>query len=994
MQTNDQQEPRHEHGIRQQLLYAGVTLAALSTGLLVSARPAQAATAAEGSSLVTQKKANSQNDQQEQEQPNQGQKQPEQPNHENSSSGDNQPDSQAEPKKGENSEGSSEQNGTELTNQPVQPASHAGQPAAPGTTVTPKKQTLTQSSQAVKTVDESKQVSLAAGSAKFSRSRSMSRMMAIPATDDTTIPDDTTNDDTTDDGFTYALNATGDGYTITGYTGSATDIVIPNAHLNDAGKSINVSAIADGVFKGHNLTSLVMGANIASIGQAAFENNQLKTIDFSKNKGALWGISANAFADNKLTGTLTLPASITQIGDNAFAGSDKLDGSGNQLTGIDFGNNSKTVQFGNDAFAYNQLKKLVLPVGTTLIGDMAFANNQLTSVSLGTQLTTIGASAFNSNQLTTITLPDRVTTVGPNAFQYNALTSVHLDDALTTIGAGSFADNQLASVVIPDLVTTIGESAFTNNETLTNLVLGKKVNTIGSTAFAGDAITGNLFIPDSVETIGESAFVANKITGLTIGDGASNLATIGNSAFRSNQELTGALVLSDKMSYIGSTAFAGDTLESIDFGKWQKKTTDDTAIGDNAFSGNHLTGTLTLSDGIQHIGSNTFADNQLTGLKLGANLITIGSSAFAGNQVTGTLEVPDLVTTIGENAFGSNRLKTLTLGKSVKTIGATAFASNQLQGILIVPGSVTDVGASAFASNQLRGIQLEGSVNSMGNGAFSDNDLQQIQAAQPITHLGDNALAGQKTLTVTVNQSGNQLTGIRAAITKQLQLQNFSLTTPMIFKLNGTQVTYDPVTDALTLPAGFSGNSLVLSLTSGTTGDATDHSGNYGVAALTLRWSTPSHGSGTTSPTTPINPPKPTTPTEPAKPATPITAATPGKSASQPKPMKRSPKKVPSRQVKQHQTKGMAVKHTGRRVVFKLAEPVNFSSERQKMSLPDWSYTHQSAIVKRGTSVDGQATQEQTQLPQTYERPNYWSVIGATLLTVLAGLGLGERRRR
>jgi len=203
----------------------------------------------------------------------------------------------------------------------------------------------------------------------------------------------------------------------------------------------------------------------------------------------------------------------------------------------------------------------------------------------------------------------------------------------------------------------------------------------------------------------------------------------------------------------------------------------------------------------------------------------------------------------------------------------------------------------------------------------------------------------------------------------------------------------DPATDPLTLPAGFSGNRLVLSLASGTTGDATDHSGNYGVAALTLDWSTPSHGSGTTSPTTPTNPTKPTIPTEPAQPATPTTAATPGQSASQPKPTKRSPKKVPSRQVKQHQTRGMAVKHTGRRAGFKLTDPVNFSSERQKMSTPAWSYTHQSAVVKRGAKVDGQVTQEQTQLPQTYERPNYWSAIGATLLTVLAGLGLGARRQ-
>jgi len=992
MQTNDQQKQRHEHGMRQQLLYAGVTLAALSTGLMVSAHSAQAATVAEDSSLVAQKKVNNQDDQQEQEQP----------NVDKPSAEDDQPGSQDNQKQAGSSDGTSEQSDAAPVKQAAQPAGDAGQPANSGTTGTPAKpNTSAESPQPVKNTkatDESDRVSATAGFAKFSRSRVMSRMMAMPATVAVKTPSDTTDEATTDDGFTYALNATGDGYTITGYTGSATDIVIPDTHLNDAGKSINVSAIADNVFKGRKLTSLVMGAHVATIGQEAFEDNLLTTIDFSKNKSDLWGIGANAFADNKLTGTLTLPASITQIGEKAFAGSDANDGSGNQLTGVDFGDNLKTVQIGKSAFAYNSLKNLVLPVGTTTIGEMAFANNQLASVSLGTKLTTIGASAFNTNHLTTVNLPDLVTTVGPNAFDHNQLTSIHLDDALTTIGAGSFEDNQLVSVVIPDKVTTIGESAFTSNGTLTNLVLGKMVNTIGATAFAGDAITGNLFIPDSVETISQSAFMANQITGLTIGDGASKLATIDNQAFLGNPTLTGALILSDNMSFIGSNAFVGDSLTSIDFGKWEKGPNGDTTIGDGAFSGNKLTGTLTLADGIQHIGSATFAANQLTGLKLGTDLLTIGSSAFAANnQLTGTLTIPDLVTSIGDHAFTNGKLTGLILGQKVDTIGSSAFAENQLAGTLEIPNSVTSIGDAAFASNKLQALQLNGTVNSVGDGAFGGNNLQKIQAAQPVTNLGDKALAGQKTLDVTVNKSGNQLTGIRATIAKQLQLQNFALTDPMIFMLDDTPVTYDPTTDALTLPANFKGTSLKLSLSSGTTGDATEHSGNYGVDALTLSWSTPSSGSGTTTPTTPTDPGKSTTPAKPNKPATPTRPTTPNKPTNKVKPTKHSPKEVPSRKTKQHRTRGTDVNHSGQRESFKLAGSAAFtafSGAQHGMSTSAWSYSHQATVVNRGSRANRHETQAQTQLPQTLEKGNYWSAVGTVLLAVLTWLGLGERRRR
>ncbi|KRL97574.1 adhesion exoprotein [Levilactobacillus hammesii DSM 16381] len=804
--------------------------------------------------------------------------------------------------------------------------------------------------------------------------------MPIPASVDTTTPDV--------DGFSYVLNGGGDGYIITGYSGTSKNIVIPDAHTGSAG-TFNVSEIADKVFENAGITSLTMGAHIQIIGEAAFENNLLTTVDFSKDTDSLWDIKANAFNGNKLTGVLTLPTTIKQIENSAFEGNETGDGSGNHLTGVNFGQGDQSLGIGDNVFSHNALTSIALPKGTWSVGASAFAYNYLTTIDLGSALQVIGKAAFLNNKITAVTIPGTVTKIENNAFQYNQISQLDFDNAnaLKTIGESTFDNNLLTSVVIPDKVETIGTAAFSTNSTLTQLTLGKNVQSIGDAAFAGDSIGGNLYIPNTVATIGNTAFAGNHLAGLQLGDGSSELQTIGSAAFSGNTTLTGKLVIPDSVTFINDGAFARDTLTEVDFGKSTG------TIGNDAFVSNHLTGTLTLSDGIQHVNDDAFAGNHLTGLKLGTGLVTIGNNAFAGNQVTGTLEVPDLVTTIGENAFGSNQLKALTLGKSVKTIGATAFANNQLQGTLVVPGSVTDVGASAFASNQLRGIQLNGPVNSMGNGAFSDNNLQQIQATQPITHLGDNALAGQKTLAVTVNESGNQLTGIRAAIAKQLQLQNFSLTNPMIFMLNGTQVTYDPVTDALTLPAGFSGNRLVLSLASGTTGDATDHSGNYGVAALTLDWSTPNHGSGTTSPTTPTNPIKPTISTEPAQPATPTTAATPGQSASQPKPTKRSPKKVPSRQVKQHQTRGMAVKHTGRRAGFKLTDPVNFSSERQKMSTPAWSYTHQSAVVKRGAKVDGQVTQEQTQLPQTYERPNYWSAIGATLLTVLAGLGLGARRQ-
>ncbi|WP_225426695.1 leucine-rich repeat domain-containing protein [Levilactobacillus tongjiangensis] len=462
---------------------------------------------------------------------------------------------------------------------------------------------------------------------------------------------------------------------------------------------------------------------------------------------------------------------------------------------------------------------------------------------------------------------------------------------------------------------------------------------------------------------------------------------MGESAFQqNNRSLTGTLKVPDSVSFIGKNAFSGDSLTNIDFGKSTG------TIGESAFAGNQMTGDpetgiLTLSDGIQQINDAAFAGNLLKGVKLGTGLITIGNSAFAANPLTGTLTIPDLVTSIGEYAFTNGKLTGLILGQKVDSIGSSAFAENQLAGALEIPDSVKSIGDSAFASNKLRALQLDGTVNSVGIGTFAGNDLQKIQAAQPVTNLGDYALAGQKTLAVTVNKSGNQLTGVRAAIAKQLQLQNFSLTDPMIFKLGDTPVTYDFKTDSLTLPAGVTGNSLTLSLSSGTTGEATDHSGNYGVDALTLSWSVPASGTDPTTPTTPTEPTDPVTPTIPTTPKKPTKPTKPGKKPQTPT----SPKA--------HQHRTGDTKRAGQRQVFTYTGSVVGNGTQRGLKPTAWSYGQQASSLNVSSKVSGlehldNQNQSQPELPQTSEQTSYWSVIGTTILAALSWLGLGERRRR
>ncbi len=191
-------------------------------------------------------------------------------------------------------------------------------------------------------------------------------------------------------------------------------------------------------------------------------------------------IGSSAFY-KKLTNvsSLVIPDSVTTIGDAAFQD--------NQLTSVEIPNSVTTI--GEDAFYQNQLTSVNIPNSVTTIGGGAFWRNQLTSIIIPDSVTTIGNSAFSSNKLTSVVIPNSVTTIGGGAFGGNQLTSVEIPNSVTTIGNSAFDGNQLTSVVIPNSVTTIGEDAFRGNQ-LTSVTVGNGITSIGKDAF--DRIDGNL----------------------------------------------------------------------------------------------------------------------------------------------------------------------------------------------------------------------------------------------------------------------------------------------------------------------------------------------------------------------------------------------------------------------------------------------------------------------------------------------------------------------
>ena len=131
--------------------------------------------------------------------------------------------------------------------------------------------------------------------------------------------------------------------------------------------------------------------------------------------------------------SVTIPQSVTSIGDYAFSHCEKMD--------------SLTI---NDA--------------TTSIGSWAFDEcYKLTTLSLGKNITTIGDYAFlDCHTLDNVTIPPSVTSIGKSAFyRCYALTTLSLGENIEKIGSYAFADcRHLTNVTIPEKVETIEPYTF------------------------------------------------------------------------------------------------------------------------------------------------------------------------------------------------------------------------------------------------------------------------------------------------------------------------------------------------------------------------------------------------------------------------------------------------------------------------------------------------------------------------------------------------------
>ena len=199
-------------------------------------------------------------------------------------------------------------------------------------------------------------------------------------------------------------------------------------------------------------------------------------------------IGTDAFLGLNIT-SVTIPASVTEIGSNAFAGC-------TNLTSVHYAGDwsNLTIQSGNPAvqdaanaplFDFEFTPDNTAVIVTNYKYNGAAADVTIPSRYKGKPVTTIGHAAFFNSAVTSVTIPDSVTSISDDAFvNCPQLTNISIPNSVTYIGFSAFNScTSLKSITLPSSLSTIQSYAFYNCENLKTIRIPVSVTSIGNYAF-------------------------------------------------------------------------------------------------------------------------------------------------------------------------------------------------------------------------------------------------------------------------------------------------------------------------------------------------------------------------------------------------------------------------------------------------------------------------------------------------------------------------------
>ena len=374
-------------------------------------------------------------------------------------------------------------------------------------------------------------------------------------------------------------------------------------------------SIGESVFSGcSNLTSVIIGSGVTSIGNNAFPVSNLKK--------TIW------LTNTPPSGYKNASGAINYV-------------SNDQFTSL---SNTVKYQFLSSYFEVDGIR--YVPISTSertcdaidVVYDESAANTKIASTVTykGIQMTVMNIKpylAYNNKYLKTLTvdfdgeLPDFAFAKSSN------MQSVTLGKNVSAINRYAFQGcSSLEAVSIPDIVTVLNEYTFEGCSSIQEVKIGSQIQTINQYAFSGCSALPSITIPSAVTNIYNNVFynctglknvnIADSESTLTFGSNGSN--PIFSSCPLDNVYIGRDINYSTASSTGYSPFYRNTTLREV------KITDKETEISENEFYGCTNLQKITIGDGVTTIGKRAFSGcSSLKFFAFGSQVADIGEEAFS-----------------------------------------------------------------------------------------------------------------------------------------------------------------------------------------------------------------------------------------------------------------------------------------------------------------------------------------------------------------------------